>query len=152
MTKNLTIAEAAAQVCAKHNTRCFGLGCSGMLDEVAEKLNKKYPSKNKLQQAVGQALENHWWFHKKMYVCSGKQTRGYVLDPVWLCIDCGSKYGAQPVSNNEHTIHEDICGVCNERKLCAEPSDFGYLPDNKWLKEVKPSEFFPYGKTPIQSS
>lgn len=45
--------------------------------------------------------------------------------PVWVCYDCGRKYGS--FKCGIATWHTDTCGVCDEEKACTEPRDFGYL-------------------------
>lgn len=47
--------------------------------------------------------------------------------PMWICADCGTKYGRHPVGIA--TWHEDVCGICGRKTGCTEPRDFGGLND-----------------------
>lgn len=51
-----------------------------------------------------------------------------MIQPTWVCFDCGRQYG-QRVSNLS-TWHIDECGVCGFEKPVTQARDFGYLvPD-----------------------
>lgn len=53
--------------------------------------------------------------------------------PQWVCSDCGDKYGRGMPHGHLSCWHEDICGVCGEKKAVTEPRDFGYLKEG-WDK------------------
>lgn len=55
--------------------------------------------------------------------------------PVWICADCGLKYGMRPAGNfYGSTWHMDVCDVCGEEKPTTKPRDYGHLRDG-WQKE-----------------
>ncbi len=47
--------------------------------------------------------------------------------PMWICADCGEKYGNRPFGVS--TWHEDVCGVCGLVVAVTEPRDCGHLKD-----------------------
>lgn len=50
-----------------------------------------------------------------------------MIQPDWVCHDCGVKYGNKQYENHISTWHNGTCGVCNQEKPVTEPRDFGYL-------------------------
>ena len=53
--------------------------------------------------------------------------------PVWICRDCGLKYGHH--NGRICTWHIDTCDVCGKKGIgCTEPRDFGHLKPG-WEKE-----------------
>lgn len=55
-------------------------------------------------------------------------TNSALIQPSWVCINCGEKYRAKPpVKDHISTLHMGTCGVCKEHKVVTEPRDFGYL-------------------------
>ena len=44
---------------------------------------------------------------------------------VWICSNCGKKYGNKPVGIA--TWHEDVCDICGKKTMVTEPRDFGGL-------------------------
>jgi len=49
--------------------------------------------------------------------------------PEWVCYDCGIEASEGNVFELS-SWHDDVCGVCHEKKSCTEPRDF-YYPDFK---------------------
>lgn len=43
--------------------------------------------------------------------------------PVYVCHDCGSKYGKRRALMS--TFHRGTCGVCGKEKSVTEPRDYG---------------------------
>lgn len=54
--------------------------------------------------------------------------------PVWICRDCGEKYGRRAVG--VATWHNDTCDICGKDAHCTQPRDFWHLKDG-WQKERK---------------
>lgn len=48
---------------------------------------------------------------------------------VWICSNCGKKYGNKPVGIA--TWHEDVCDICGKKTIVTEPRDFGGLKQSK---------------------
>lgn len=59
---------------------------------------------------------------REQYVTKDRPTH----QPVWVCMDCGAKYGAK-LPGHVCTWHEDTCEVCGKFTSVTEPRDFGYL-------------------------
>lgn len=51
---------------------------------------------------------------------------------MWICDDCGRKYGdrskSYAVFKEVAAYHIGICGWCNEEKEVTEDRDYGYPP------------------------
>ena len=48
---------------------------------------------------------------------------------IWVCLDCGNKYGNRKVGIA--TWHMGVCDVCGKKAGVTEPRDFGYLNNVK---------------------
>lgn len=54
--------------------------------------------------------------------------------PVWICHDCGTKYGRGIRSPHVATYHMGECHMCGEKDVAVtEPRDYGHLKDG-WEK------------------
>ena len=66
------------------------------------------------------------------------------LNPRWVCIACGTKWGLWWVNGvysgpapHFATYHEGTCDVCNKTNLpVTEPRDYGYLDISSKSKEA----------------
>lgn len=56
--------------------------------------------------------------------------------PMWVCHECGMKYGNR--HPNYTTCHNGVCGVCGERRIVVEPRDYGYLDMERVKREEPP--------------
>lgn len=55
--------------------------------------------------------------------------------PMWICADCGNKYGHWPDGHIGTFSHGLECGWCGEIKTVTEPRDYRYPPHPKDCKE-----------------
>lgn len=53
--------------------------------------------------------------------------RGMKDSPVWICFDCGHRYGRGMPQGHVCTTHEGVCDVCGQSKRVTELRDFGGL-------------------------
>lgn len=63
---------------------------------------------------------------------------------VWICSDCGRKYGNKPVGIA--TWHEGLCDICGKKTGVTQPRDFGYLNKDKLPVEHISTKVYPTGK------
>lgn len=47
--------------------------------------------------------------------------------PMWVCIDCGTRYGHGLPVGHPFTVHDGTCELCGASASVTEPRDFGYL-------------------------
>jgi hypothetical protein len=47
--------------------------------------------------------------------------------PVFICFDCGTRYGRGMPPGHICTVHEGVCEICGARASVTEPRDFGHL-------------------------
>ena len=46
-------------------------------------------------------------------------------EPIWVCFDCAAKRKASIPEGHCYTVHQDICGICEQQKTVSEPRDYG---------------------------
>lgn len=93
----------------KFNGGAGALLCNECRVIVREKLTKE-----EFERPYILFCEKHW-----------KKYQSLTEEPAWVCFDCATKRQASTPEGHCYTVHQDICGICNQMKDVTEPRDYG---------------------------